>query len=93
MRNNPRGQIAGQSQGMIKLIWDHDSGQVLGGSIVGYRASELIATIALAVKASLTVDDLAETGAVNPSMSESVQRCAERAANERVARVGSQVTL
>lgn len=93
MRNNPRGQIAGQSQGMIKLIWDHESGQVLGGSIVGYRASELIATIALAVKASLTVDDLAQTGAVNPSMSESVQRCAERAANERVARVGSQVTL
>jgi pyruvate/2-oxoglutarate dehydrogenase complex dihydrolipoamide dehydrogenase (E3) component len=66
---------------------------VLGGSIVGYRASELIATIALAVKAGLTVDDLAETGAVTPSMSESVQRCAERAANDRVARVGSQVTL
>jgi hypothetical protein len=39
------------------------------------------------------VDDLAETGAVNPSMSESVQRCAERAANDRVSRVGSQVTL
>jgi pyruvate/2-oxoglutarate dehydrogenase complex dihydrolipoamide dehydrogenase (E3) component len=93
LRNNPRGLIAGQSQGMIKLIWDHNSGQILGGSIVGYRASELIATIALAVKASLTVDDLAETGAVNPSMSESIQRCAERAANDRVARAGSQVTL
>jgi pyruvate/2-oxoglutarate dehydrogenase complex dihydrolipoamide dehydrogenase (E3) component len=93
LRNNPRGVIAGQSNGMIKLIWDPDSGVVLGGSIVGYRASELIATVALAVKAGLTVDDLAETGAVNPSMSESVQRCAERAANDRAARVGSQVTL
>jgi NAD(P)H dehydrogenase (quinone) len=93
LRNNPRGVIAGQSQGMIKLIWDPENGIVLGGSIVGYRASELIATVALAVKAGLTVDDLAETGAVNPSMSESIQRCAERAANDRVARVGSQVTL
>jgi pyruvate/2-oxoglutarate dehydrogenase complex dihydrolipoamide dehydrogenase (E3) component len=93
MRNNPRGVIAGQSNGMIKLIWDPESGVVLGGSIVGYRASELIAIVALAVKAGLTVDDLAQTGAVNPSMSESVQRCAERAANDRVARVGSQVTL
>jgi NAD(P)H dehydrogenase (quinone) len=93
LRNNPRGVIAGQSQGMIKLVWDPETGIVLGGSIVGYRASELIATVALAVKAGLTVDDLAETGAVNPSMSESVQRCAERAANDRVARVGSQVTL
>jgi dihydrolipoamide dehydrogenase len=93
LRNNPRGVIAGQNNGMIKLVWDPDTGQVLGGSIVGYRASELIATVALAVKAGLTVDDLAETGAVNPSMSESVQRCAERAANDRVSRVGSQVTL
>jgi NAD(P)H dehydrogenase (quinone) len=93
LRNNPRGVIAGQNHGMIKLIWDPDNGQVLGGSIVGYRASELIATIALAVKAGLTVDDLAGTGAVTPSMTESVQRCAEHAANDRVARVGSQVTL
>jgi pyruvate/2-oxoglutarate dehydrogenase complex dihydrolipoamide dehydrogenase (E3) component len=93
LRNNPRGVIAGQSQGMIKLIWDPENGVVLGSSIVGYRASELIATVALAVKAGLTVDDLAETGAVNPSMSESVQRCAEHAANDRVTRVGSQVTL
>jgi pyruvate/2-oxoglutarate dehydrogenase complex dihydrolipoamide dehydrogenase (E3) component len=93
LRNNPRGVIAGQNTGMIKLVWDPDNGHVLGGSIVGYRASELIATVALAVKAGLTVDDLAETGAVNPSMSESIQRCAERAANDRVARVGSQVTL
>jgi NAD(P)H dehydrogenase (quinone) len=93
LRNNPRGLIAGQSQGMIKLVWDPENGRVLGGSIVGYRASELIATVALAVKAGLTVDDLAETGAVNPSMSESLQRCAERAANARVSRVGSQVTL
>jgi pyruvate/2-oxoglutarate dehydrogenase complex dihydrolipoamide dehydrogenase (E3) component len=93
LRNNPRGVIAGQSNGLCKLIWDPDSGVVLGGSVVGYRSSEVIATVALAVKAGLTVDDLAETGAVNPSMSESIQRCAERAANDRVSRVGSRVTL
>jgi dihydrolipoamide dehydrogenase len=74
---------------MIKLIWDPDSGRVLGGSIVGYRASEVITTVALAVKAHLTVDTLAETGAVNPSVSESLQRCAERAANARMARAST----
>jgi pyruvate/2-oxoglutarate dehydrogenase complex dihydrolipoamide dehydrogenase (E3) component len=93
LRNNPRGLIAGQGTGMIKLVWEPDTGRVLGGSIVGYRASELIAIVALAVKAGLTVDDLADTGAVNPTMSESLQRCAEKAANERLARAGSQVTL
>ena len=35
------------------------------------------------------VDTLAETGAVNPSVSESLQRCAERAANARMARAGA----
>jgi len=89
LRANPRGLIAGQSDGMIKLVWDPDNGRVLGGSIVGYRASEVITTVALAVKAQLTVDTLAETGAVNPSVGESLQRCAERAANARMARAGA----
>jgi NAD(P)H dehydrogenase (quinone) len=89
LRANPRCLIAGQSDGMIKLVWDPESGRVLGGSIVGYRASEVITTVALAVKAELTVDTLAETGAVNPSVSESLQRCAERAANARMARAGT----
>ena len=48
------------ADGMIKLVWDPDSGRVLGGSIVGYRASEVITTVALAVKAQLTVELLAE---------------------------------
>ena len=89
LRANPRGLIAGQSDGMIKLVWDPENGRVLGGSIVGYRASEVITTVALAVKAQLTVDTLAETGAVNPSVSESLQRCAERAANARMARASA----
>ena len=67
------------------------SGRVLGGTIVGYRAREVISTVALAVKAGCTVDDLAETGAVNPSVGESLQRCAEKAANTRRARAGTHV--
>lgn len=93
LRANPRGIIAGQSDGMIKLLWDPETGRVLGGSIAGYRASEVITTVALAVKAGLTVDTLADTGAVNPSVSESLQRCAERAAIARMARVGQHVPV
>jgi dihydrolipoamide dehydrogenase len=89
---NPRAIIAGAPEGMIKLVWERESGRVLGGSIVGFRASEVITTIALAVKAGLSIDDLAETGAVNPSVSESLQRCAEKAANTRRTRAGTRVT-
>jgi dihydrolipoamide dehydrogenase len=72
-------------------VWEPDSGRLLGGSIVGYRASEVITPVALAVKAGLTVDDVATTAAVNPSVSESLQRCAEKAANTRRARAGTRV--
>jgi dihydrolipoamide dehydrogenase len=81
LTNNPRAVISGRSEGLVKLVIDRQNGCVLGGSLVGFRASEIITTIALAVRAGLTVRELADTGAVNPSVSESLQRCAERAAS------------
>ncbi len=59
---------------------DPETGTILGGAMVGFRASEVITAVALAVHAELSVLALAETAAVNPSMSESLQRCAEKAA-------------
>ena len=90
---NPRGVISGWNVGMIKLITDPETGVLLGGSIVGYRACEMIATIALAVNEGLTVESLANTGVVTPSMSESLQRAAERAMNRRMARSGTGVAV
>ena len=60
---------------------------------VGYRASENIATVALAVNEGLNVESLANTGVVTPSMSESLQRAAERAMNRRMAKQGAGVTV
>ena len=90
---NPRGVISGWNVGMIKLITDPETGVLLGGSIVGYRACEMIATIALAVNEGLTVESLANTGVVTPSMSESLQRAAERAMNRRMAAAGASITV
>jgi dihydrolipoamide dehydrogenase len=90
---NPRGVISGWREGMIKLITDPATGVLLGGSIVGYRASENIATLALAVNEGLNVESLANTGVVTPSMSESLQRAAERAMNRRMASSGDGVPL
>lgn len=90
---NPRGVISGWREGMIKLITDPATGVLLGGSIVGYRASENIALVALAVNEGLSVESLANTGVVTPSMSESIQRAAERAMNRRIAASGSGIAL
>jgi NAD(P)H dehydrogenase (quinone) len=80
IRSNPRAVMEGETDGMIKLLSDPDDGTVIGGAMVGLRASEVITTVALAVHAKLSVQMLAETAAVNPSMSESLQRAAEKAA-------------
>ena len=74
IRANPRAVMEGETDGLIKLLSDPDDGTVLGGAMVGFRASEVITTVALAVHAKLGVQALAETAAVNPSMSESLQR-------------------
>jgi dihydrolipoamide dehydrogenase len=80
IRANPRAVMENETDGIIKLISDPADGTLLGGAMVGLRASEVITTVALAVHAKLSVQVMAETAAVNPSMSESLQRCAEKAA-------------
>ena len=80
IRANPRAVMESETDGLIKLLTDPETGTILGGAMVGFRASEVITAVALAVHAELSVLALAETAAVNPSMSESLQRCAEKAA-------------
>lgn len=80
--NNPRAVINGSTEGLVKLVAAREDGTVLGGSIVGLRASEIITTIALAVRAGISVHELADTGAVSPAVSESLQRAAEKASAE-----------
>ena len=50
---------------------------VLGGSIVGRHAAELISVIALAVTAGLKVNDIVESLLVHPALSEALAEAAE----------------
>lgn len=64
-------------RGFVKLISDPATGVVLGGSIVGRHAAELISIIALCVTNQLTVSDLSETLFVHPTLSETLAEAAE----------------
>ena len=75
---NPRAKMQGITDGFVKLIARRGSGVVVGGVVVGPRASELIHPISLAVKANLTVDQLANTFTVYPSLSGSTAEAARR---------------
>lgn len=69
---NPRAKMMGIKDGFVKLIARQGSGSVVGGVIVGPRASELIYPIAIAVERRLTVDQLSRVFAVYPSLSGSI---------------------
>jgi dihydrolipoamide dehydrogenase len=64
-------------RGFVKIVSDPATGVVLGGSIVGKHAAELISVIALAVTAGLLVSDLEETVLVHPALAEALAEAAE----------------
>jgi dihydrolipoamide dehydrogenase len=68
---NPRAKLQGVKDGFIKLIAS-PGGTVIGGVVVAPKASELIYPIAIAVENRLTVDQIAKTFAVYPSISTSI---------------------
>ena len=69
--------INDDARGFVKIISDPLTGVVLGGSIVGRHAAELISVIALAVTAGLKVSDIADSMMVHPALSEALAEAAE----------------
>jgi NAD(P)H dehydrogenase (quinone) len=69
--------INNDSRGFVKILSDPATGEVLGGSIVGRHAAELISVIALAVTANLRVGDIVDSLLVHPALSEALAEAAE----------------
>jgi NAD(P)H dehydrogenase (quinone) len=69
---NPKALINGDPRGFVKIISDPATGVVLGGSIVGRGAAELISVIAVAVTNNLKVVDIVDSLLVHPAMAESL---------------------
>jgi pyruvate/2-oxoglutarate dehydrogenase complex dihydrolipoamide dehydrogenase (E3) component len=74
---NAKALIENDFRGFVKIISDPATGVILGGSIVGRRAAELISVIALAVTAGLRVQDIHETLLVHPTLAEALSDAAE----------------
>ncbi len=64
-------------RGFVKIISDPATGVVLGGSIVGGQAAELISVLAVAVTNGLTVQDIHESLLVHPTLAEALTEAAE----------------
>ncbi|TDJ73565.1 MAG: dihydrolipoyl dehydrogenase [Proteobacteria bacterium] len=67
----------GRDEGMTKLLFDEDSGRVIGAGIVGPNAGDLIAEVALAIEIGCDAQDIGLTIHPHPTLSESIAFAAE----------------
>ncbi len=78
LNTNPRAKMSGLRRGFVKIFCRPATGVVIGGVVVAPVASELILPIAIAVQNNLSVNDLAQTFSVYPSLSGSVTEAARQ---------------
>lgn len=65
------------TDGLTKMIFDKDSGRVIGGAIVGTNAGEMLGEIGLAIEMGADAEDVALTIHAHPTLNESIGLAAE----------------
>ena len=74
---NGRAHALGSTDGMIKIIGDAATDEILGVHILGPEAGEMIATAALAMSMEATVEEIVNTIHTHPTLSEVMLEAAE----------------
>ena len=83
---NPRGQIIGDTGGVLKLLFDAQDGRLLGVHIVGDGASELVHIGQAYLNMEATAFDIAESLFNYPTLSDLYRHAASTAVAELTAR-------
>jgi mercuric reductase len=74
-----RAQYSRTKHGLFKIVFDRETRRVLGVHVVSRGASDIVGSLAPALKLGVTVDDLAYMHHVYPSYSEGLKAAAEKA--------------
>lgn len=75
--NVPRALSAFNTKGFIKLVAEMGTGKILGAQIVAHEGSEVIQTIAVAMKANMTIKELSQMLFPYLTMAEGLKLCAQ----------------
>ncbi len=67
----------GREEGLTKLLFDEETGRVIGAGIVGPHAGDLIAEVGLAIEMGCDAEDIGLTVHAHPTLSETVAFSAE----------------
>jgi dihydrolipoamide dehydrogenase len=81
---NGRAKALDQSDGLVKIVADAHSDRILGAQIIGPRASELIAELAVAMEFSASAEDIARCVHAHPTLSEAVKEAALAVADRAI---------
>lgn len=81
---NGRAGTMGREEGLVLIVSDEDTGNVLGVHILGPRATELVSLGVLAMKNGLTVEDLKKTVLPHLTFSESFFEAALASSGEAI---------
>jgi len=73
---NSKAVIEGEADGFVRVVCEPGGGRVLGASLVGPHATELVHELALAVHADLALADVAATIHAHPTLAETVGEAA-----------------
>ncbi|MBA4155876.1 MAG: dihydrolipoyl dehydrogenase [Gemmatimonadetes bacterium] len=73
---NGRAKAMGDTDGMVKIIADAKTDRMLGAHILGPRASDLIAELALAIEFQASAEDIARSVHAHPTLPEAVKEAA-----------------
>ncbi len=89
LHTNARAKMRGITDGFVKIFCLPTTGIIVGGVVVAPIASELIESLSVAVRAKLTVDQLAQSFTVYPSLSGSIAEAARRLHKHSSAQLGA----
>ncbi|KIG11556.1 Dihydrolipoamide dehydrogenase [Enhygromyxa salina] len=73
---NGRAKALGETDGFVKIVAHAETDRILGASIIGARAGDLIAELAVAVEFSASAEDIGRSIHAHPTMAESVKEAA-----------------
>lgn len=77
-----KASAAGAKEGFVKVIYDAKYGELLGGHLIGYNVTEMIAELVTAKKLETTAHEILKAIHPHPTMSEAIMEATAQAYDE-----------
>ena len=81
---NGKAQSMGEAQGFVKLISDKETNKIIGGTIIGAHATDMIATITNMIYSSMTLKEAEHVIYAHPTIAESIHEAVLDSSNKGI---------